>query len=170
MHSFSTLYVQQATSKFVVNYYNADKPCTIKTNIYIGKNYKKLHIILVSGSDICLWQGQKVSENDKGGGDKKTWVLNAYRSSFVYCSNRLLHSYFPPLCWADWTSLEMLEKMSAVSWELLTVPQEVDLSPSSRKVPWWGLLPTTRKAFLILLVCTKTLQIHRAPTDFFTLA
>lgn len=83
----------------------------------------------------------------RGEETKKTWTLNAYRSSFVYCSNRLLRSYFPPLCRADWSSSEMLEKMAAVSWELLIVPQEVDLSPSSRKVPWGGLLPTSRKAY-----------------------
>lgn len=33
-------------------------------NIYIGKNYKN-YTFLVSGSDICLWQGQNISQNVK---------------------------------------------------------------------------------------------------------
>lgn len=33
-------------------------------NIYIGKNYKN-YTFHVSGSDIGLWQGQKVSQNVK---------------------------------------------------------------------------------------------------------
>lgn len=44
-------------------------------NIYIGKNYKN-YTFHVSGSDIGLWQGQKVSQNvkrkDKKDGDRES--------------------------------------------------------------------------------------------------
>lgn len=138
-------------------------------NIYIGKNYKNY--------TLSSWVAQtSVSDKAKGsqkmikGGKKKTWTLNAYLSSFVCCSNRLLHSSFPPRLPSRLsTSPEMLEQENVSSFS--TVLQEADLSPTSREVPWWGLLPTSRKAFLNLFICgIKMLQFRRALTDFFTLA
>lgn len=55
----------QANPHYNITVYdiNFNKPCTIKSkmNIYIGKNYKN-YTFLVSGSDICLWEGHEVSQ------------------------------------------------------------------------------------------------------------
>lgn len=104
--------------------------------------------------------------------NKKIGTEKANLSSLVYHSDRQLCSYFPPWCPVDSHSFQKTLKSENVGSQLKASHSSTgsQSTPSCREVPWWGLLPTARKAILILLVCCrKMLQFVWAPTDFFSL-
>lgn len=157
-------------NNITINDLNANKPCTVKSkmDIYRGKNYKNYTLFLMSGSDVCLWQGQKRfsqkkcwKKTKKKQTERRRGQRKAYLSSFVYHSSTQLCSDFPP--WrlspsSRWQS----RRMSAVNTtSLLTVLQEVNLHQAAERFPDQVCCPLSVRHYLILLVwCTNMLQFE----------
>lgn len=141
-------------------------PALLKVKwIFTLVKLQKLHAFLVSGSDICLWEGHRVSQKylrkRKRLGQRKL-ILVALRTN----NNALTFQHDYPA--ASHHCKDSSKTMSAVNSKLLTVLQEVNLHRGAERFPDEVCCPLHVRHFLILLVCCRNVvKFEWAPTDFF---
>lgn len=166
-------------NNITINDLNANKPCTVKSkmDIYRGKNYKNYTLFLMSGSDVCLWQGQKrfprknaernPKQKQKEDGDRGKLILAALFTIAAHNYALTFHRDTGPTL----AILKMAEQedVSSQHDEPSHSSTGSQSTSSCREVPWSGLLPTECKAFFDSLgLMHKYAPIWVAPTNFFS--